>query len=244
MDRIDELNRRLARMLANSVAGQVLGKNDSTQAALDLIWEHPQVLVEVQELLDVLGRAPGHVHTSAIPGIPLQVHSQYTRLEILAAVGEGSHARTPEWREGVDDAKSVGADLLAFTLDKTSGDFSPTTRYRDYAISPELIHWESQSGLRAASPTGLRYQHHVSMERRILLFARTRADERAFWFLGPAKYVKTPGRQTDGRGVEARGSVVRRPLRRLRRCGGLAPAFAGPGRVYAPSRGPRRKTRR
>ena len=195
MDRIDELNRRLARMLANSVAGQVLGKNDSTQAALDLIWEHPQVLVEVQELLDVLGRAPGHVHTSAIPGIPLQVHSQYTRLEILAAVGEGSHARTPEWREGVYDAKSVGADLLAFTLDKTSGDFSPTTRYRDYAINPELIHWESQSGLRAASPTGLRYQHHVSMERRILLFARTRADERAFWFLGPAKYVKHEGEQ-------------------------------------------------
>ncbi len=34
--------------------------------------------------------------------------------------------------------------LRDFTLDKSDGDFSPTTRYRDYAISPTLIHWESQ----------------------------------------------------------------------------------------------------
>jgi superfamily II DNA or RNA helicase len=195
VDQMGEVDKRLARMLANSLANQVIAKNASTQSALDLIWEHPQVLVEVQELLDVLGATPSHVHTSALPGIPLQVHSQYTRLEILAAVGEGSNAKTPEWREGVYDAKSVGADLLAFTLDKTSGDFSPTTRYRDYAISPELIHWESQSGLRAASPTGQRYQHHVRMERKILLFARTKADERAFWFLGPATYVRHEGEQ-------------------------------------------------
>lgn len=194
-DRLGEADRRLARMLANSLASQVLDKHSSVQSALDLIWEHPQVLVEVNELLGVLGNAPRHVHTSALPGIPLQVHSQYTRLEILAAVGEGDHAKPPEWREGVYDAKTVGADLLAFTLDKTSGDFSPTTRYQDYAISPELIHWESQSGLRAASPTGQRYQNHVSMERSILLFARTRADERAFWFLGPATFVRHEGEQ-------------------------------------------------
>jgi hypothetical protein len=28
-----------------------------------------------------------------------------------------------------------------FTLDKTTGQFSPTTRYRDYAISRDVIHW-------------------------------------------------------------------------------------------------------
>jgi hypothetical protein len=51
-------------------------------------------------------------------------------------------------------------DLLAFTLDKSSGDFSPTTRYRDYAISRDLIHWESQSTTSLASKTGQRYLHH------------------------------------------------------------------------------------
>jgi hypothetical protein len=45
----------------------------------------------------------------------------------------------------------------------------------------------------ANSPTGRRYQQHVAMNRSILLFARTRSDERAFWFLGPATYVQHEG---------------------------------------------------
>jgi hypothetical protein len=86
----------------------------------------------------------------------------------------------------VPEAKT---DLLAFTLDKTSGQFSPTTRYKDYAISPTLIHWESQSATRADSESGLRYQRHEELGSSIMLFARLRQDERAFWFLGPATYV-------------------------------------------------------
>jgi hypothetical protein len=82
------------------------------------------------------------------------------------------------------------ADLFAFTLDKTTGQFSPTTRYRDYAISPELIHWESQSVTRSDSETGRRYQQHGSTGSSVMLFARRRSDERAFYFLGPATYVK------------------------------------------------------
>ena len=70
------------------------------------------------------------------------------------------------------------------------GNFSPTTRYRDYAISRELIHWESQSMTRAASETGRRYQNHVALGSSIMLFARLRSDDRAFWFLGPATYVQ------------------------------------------------------
>ena len=121
------------------------------------------------------------------------MHASYTRIEILAAVGEGDAALTPQWREGVYHAKGVGADLLAFTLDKTSGGFSPTTRYRDYAISRDLIHWESQSTTRADNPTGLRYRNHVAMNHEILLFARTHTDDRAFWYLGPATYVRHEG---------------------------------------------------
>lgn len=90
-------------------------------------------------------------------------------------------------------AKEAKADLLAFTLDKTSGHFSPTTRYRDYAISRELIHWESQSVTRADSETGLRYQQHVARGTSIMLFARLNTNDRAFFFLGPATYVKHEG---------------------------------------------------
>ncbi|MFK7857503.1 MAG: DUF3427 domain-containing protein [Granulosicoccus sp.] len=87
----------------------------------------------------------------------------------------------------------MGADLLAFTLDKKDGGFSPTTRYRDYAISHELIHWESQNVTRADSDTGLRYQNHERMGNSILIFARERKDNRAFWFLGPARYLSHEG---------------------------------------------------
>ena len=85
--------------------------------------------------------------------------------------------------------------MFAFTLDKTSGKFSPTTRYRDYAIDQNLVHWESQSGTRANSETGRRYQRHVAMGTSVMLFARKRADDRAFYFLGPATYVKHESEQ-------------------------------------------------
>ena len=94
------------------------------------------------------------------------------------------------WKTGVSWAKEARTDLLAFTLDKTSGSFSPTTRYRDHAISRELIHWESQSAVRADSETGLRYRTHAARGTSVFLFARLRTDDRAFWFLGPATYVR------------------------------------------------------
>lgn len=190
---VSEAEKRLIRMLVSNLASSAIGKNDSLQEAIDMVWSHPQVISELTEVLEIAAGTASHLHRAALPGVPLQIHGRYTRIEILAALGEGSGAKTPQWREGVYDAKAVRADVLAFTLDKTSGDFSPTTRYRDYAISRELIHWESQSGTRAESPTGRRYQNHVAMRRSVLLFARTRADDRAFWFLGPAAYARHEG---------------------------------------------------
>jgi superfamily II DNA or RNA helicase len=43
---------------------------------------------------------------------------------------------------------------------------------------------------RAASDTGRRYQTHVAGSTSIMLFARLRSDDRAFWFLGPASYLR------------------------------------------------------
>src|SRR5205085_1548014 len=129
----------------------------------------------------------------ALPDVPLQVHARYTRLEILAAAGVGRGARVMPWQSGVLHCKEIPADLLAFTLDKTRGQFSPTTRYRDYAISRELIHWQSQSTTRADSTTGLRYQRHEQLGSWILLFARLHSDERSFYFLGPGRYVSHAG---------------------------------------------------
>jgi hypothetical protein len=187
---VPERQRRLLHMLVAQVADRAVTKDTSVQEALELVWAHAQVRAELHDLLAVLDGRVDHVHAplATHPDAPLQVHARYSRIEILAAMGVGSRARIAAWQSGVYEAKAANAELFAFTLDKSSGGFSPTTRYRDYAISRSLIHWESQSITRADSPTGLRYRNHERDGRTILLFTRLRADERAFWFLGPAAY--------------------------------------------------------
>ncbi len=188
---LPERTRRLVHMLVAALADQALTKDASLQDAVDLVWSHPQVVAELAELFGVLDHRIDHLHQplATHPDSPLQIHARYSRIEILAAMGlGGDRAKIAAWQSGVYEAKPANAELLAFTLDKSSGGFSPTTRYRDYAVSRTLIHWESQSATREDSPTGLRYRDHERDGRTILLFTRLRADDRAFWFLGPATY--------------------------------------------------------
>ena len=185
-------DRRLLRMIVAAIVDKAVSKSVSLEEGCVLLWDHPQVRAEVLALLDVLGNRVTHVPAalSSHPEVPLAVHARYTRIEILAAFGVGEGAKVAPWQTGVYWAKEARADLLAFTLDKTSGQFSPTTRYRDYAVSRDLIHWESQSVTRADSDTGRRYQLHGELGSSIMLFARLRSDDRAFYFLGPASYVR------------------------------------------------------
>ena len=179
-------------MLVASLADRAINKTTSLEDACGIVWAHPQVRAELMDLLEVLAARVDHVQQALTrhPDVPLLVHARYTRLEILAAFGIGEHAKVAPWQTGVYWAKDAATDLFAFTLDKTTGQFSPTTRYRDYAISRDLIHWESQSATRADSETGRRYQQHEALGSSVMLFGRLRSDDRAFWFLGPATYVK------------------------------------------------------
>ncbi len=192
-----EHDRRLLRMLVASATGQAVTKDTSLEDGIRLLWDHPQVAYELIELFHLLEARVDHVHAplETHPDVPLQVHARYTRVEILAAFGEGEGAKTASWMTGVHWAKNAKTDLFAFTLDKTTGHFSPTTRYNDYAISRELIHWESQSATRADSTTGRRYQDHVAMGTSVMLFARLDTSDKAFWFLGPATYVSHESEQ-------------------------------------------------
>lgn len=182
-------------LLASCAAGAGMDRAATLDHALMMLWQHPQVRAELQELLGSLESRIEHLHPSldTHPDLPLQVHGRYTRAEILSAFAADDGVRPSDWREGVRWLPEDKVDALAFTLDKTSGSFSPTTRYRDYAISSRLIHWESQSTTRADSPTGLRYRRHLERGSHVFLFARLRATDRAFWFLGPASYVSHIG---------------------------------------------------
>ncbi|MGV9802762.1 DUF3427 domain-containing protein [Mycobacterium sp. NPDC003449] len=134
----------------------------------------------------------------ALAEVPLALHASYSREEILAALGWVSEQRTPAtMREGVAWCEAVNTDAFLITLKKSDTDYSPTTMYRDFALSPELFHWESQSTTSSASPTGQRYIHHRERGSHILLFvreAKTNAlGASPYIFLGPADYVSHEG---------------------------------------------------
>jgi len=190
-DRLSECDRRLLRMLVASVLYKLVPADTSLADGARLVWQHPQVLRELGELFEVLVDQLTHLPLplEGRPDVPLQVHARYTRIEILAAFGVGEGARVFSWQTGVYWAQHTRADLLAFTLDKSAGSFSPNTRYRDYAISRSTIHWESQSTTRDGSPTGQRYQNHEKKGSDVMLFGRQSTADRAFHFLGPAAYV-------------------------------------------------------
>ena len=185
-------DKRYLRMLIASLIDQIVGKDALLEECIELLWQHPQVLKELSALFEYLTARVSHLAKTVghLSELPLSIHARYTRIEILAAFGVGDKARTPTWREGVLWVNEAQADLLVFTLDKTSGYFSPTTRYRDYAISRDLINWESQAGTRAESNTGKRYQNHSKQGSIIMLFSRINSDERSFYFLGEANYVR------------------------------------------------------
>jgi hypothetical protein len=120
------------------------------------------------------------------------VHSQYTRDEVLAALGQSTVGKASSLREGVRWDERHQTDLLFVTLDKAERDYSPTTMYRDYAISPTLFHWESQSTTSAESKTGRRYVNHETNGSNVFLFVRRNkrgaVGTAPYLFLGPARY--------------------------------------------------------
>jgi superfamily II DNA or RNA helicase/HKD family nuclease len=164
------------------------------------LWANPAVGQEIVQVLEVAADRIAHVpvRLAEMDSVPLWVHCRYTREELLAAVGRATLKRPPVHdREGVRYADEEQVDLFTFTLSKSERDYSPTTMYRDYAISPELIHWESQSTTSAESKTGQRYVNHETQGSRVFLFCRETNDSefgaQPYLFLGSAKYVSHTG---------------------------------------------------
>ncbi|ORA08313.1 DUF3427 domain-containing protein [Mycobacterium arosiense] len=198
----DPADKRLAEMLFFSLFPNG-GGFDSVAAGLASLTNEPAV-DEMHQVIDIAfdsARRTTYALKEFAPdlaGVPLAVHASYSREEILAALGFATLGRTPStMREGVAWCESANADAFLITLKKTETDYSPTTMYRDYALSPTLFHWESQSTTSSASPTGQRYIHHRQRGSHILLFVREAKSNALgtspYVFLGPAEYVSHEG---------------------------------------------------
>lgn len=148
---------------------------------------------ELRELSEVLAdrlSLPDDIFPE--PDWPLALHRHYSRFEIAAAIGykqPGDKAGVPQ---GGIFKHTEQRELLFVTLDKSGKSFSPTTRYRDYAISPALFHWETQSIASVSNESGKRYIESPQNGWRFFLFVRTDPDA-PFAFCGPVSYKSHEG---------------------------------------------------
>ncbi|MPM25749.1 UvrABC system protein B [bioreactor metagenome] len=196
-----EADRRWARMLYFSLWP---GQNawPSYEAGFAALTAEPAVRAEIMALID-RGAARAQHRTRTLDGplaaTGLRSHARYSREELAAALDYATLDRTPNvLRQGVFYAADFTTDALLVTLQKSEQDYSPTTMYRDYAISPELFHWESQAQTRIASPTGQRYLRQRVDGNHILLFTRqTKSWDfgggAPYMLLGEADYVEHRG---------------------------------------------------
>lgn len=198
---LTEQERAFARMLYFTL--WPLGGFSSYQEGFDVLARHLAVREELRQILAYGLARTQHVPTpllGAHAGLPLAVHASYSREEILAALGQSyiGGLLPGNFREGVRWCEDIGTDALFVTLDKDEKDFSPTTRYRDFAMSETRFHWESQSSTSASSPTGTRYREHRTRGTHVLLFVRRFkttdiGGPQPWMLLGPAEFVEHTG---------------------------------------------------
>ncbi|MGE0493422.1 MAG: DUF3427 domain-containing protein [Vulcanimicrobiota bacterium] len=187
----------LARLLQHSQAASSTEERmvSMFERAFGPGWHgHSMVREELSALVPVLESRIDHLDhpLDEHPDVPLRVHCHYSLDEVLAALEVPYRIQS-----GVHYHKASGCDLFFVTVRKNERDYSPTTLYRDYAVCPEIFHWESQNVTREDSATGRRYQSHRGPTHALLFVRETAHDQRGFTspylFLGPAHYVSHEG---------------------------------------------------
>ncbi len=131
---------------------------------------------------------------------PLKMHVRYPKEHILIAFGETTLQKKSPSREGVLNIIDANVELLFVTLDKCEKQFSATTMYHDYAISPTLFHWQTQNSAKPTAGKGLSYIQQKQNNKTFILFVREKAKDEygktmGFVNFGPVKFVKYEGSQ-------------------------------------------------
>jgi superfamily II DNA or RNA helicase len=166
--------------------------------AFKQFFDNPFLTAEAKEILEY-----NHKHIKFLEKeidlpyeLALDVHSCYIKDEIMAAFGHHNLKEMPAHREGVKYFKDINTDAFFITLNKAEKEYSPTTMYRDYALSEILFHWQSQSTTPENSPTGQRYTKPQAGHN-VLLFVREQRTQDGltspYHFLGKCEYVEHQG---------------------------------------------------
>lgn len=186
---------RLALMLFATLGGRrrPIGEVDRF---LERIRASAELRREIDDLLEILA---DRIRTVSQPldlagEVPLASHATYSLGEIAAAYRHiDARGALVLPQGGVLWNRDTQTDLLFVTLEKTDRDYSPTTRYADYPVSPTLFHWESQNTASPETRAGRRYVEQPARGTKVILFVRERkkdgrGETLPYHCLGHARY--------------------------------------------------------
>ncbi|MBL0418920.1 DUF3427 domain-containing protein [Ramlibacter sp. AW1] len=172
-----ESDRALLQMLAYQIDGRHEQKGEAAAFLQRLAASFPVVedLAELGSWLEASSQLPA----TPLPGLedtPLVLHARYGIREILTAVGWLTAERRTPFQAGVLALPQRKTELLFVTLDKSEG-YHDRIAYRDYAISAERFHWQSQNSAGPDTPGGRRYLDSSWNGWQFQLFVRGRKAE-------------------------------------------------------------------
>jgi hypothetical protein len=161
---------------------------------LSLVFANPVVHAELQEIAGILLERSS-LEPLPLAGAPLHwaltLHGRYTRAEILSAVGYLTPIARPLSDSGCLPLTEEKIEILFVTLDKSEG-FQESVQYKDYAISPELFHWQTQNRAGPDNNSGRRYTESGKNGWKFQLFVRENRDS-AYVAVGSVQLVSHDG---------------------------------------------------
>lgn len=172
---------------------------ESTDELISRLRGNTVIVDEISSLLDVAQDRISADSESIDLGFEhaLKLHAQYTADQILTALGMLSGNQQNNLREGVKFDEQRGVYLMFVTLNKTDSEYSESTRYEDYAISPTHFHWQTQNSAGPNLESGQRVIAHRARGIKLLLFVRDRKRDRdvtmPYMFLGEFQYESHQG---------------------------------------------------
>ncbi|MBK6517294.1 MAG: DUF3427 domain-containing protein [Polyangiaceae bacterium] len=171
--------------------------------AWSALWKSDALRSEIAELLDLLAdrvRHLTHPLDGVLAALPLRVHGTYTLDEAMTAVDERTaKGGIKRIQTGSFRCERWRSDLHFITLEKSEKEYSPTTLYNDYAMSPVRFHWETVGNCHPDTETGRRYLctvrgadvHSLAFVRRRRTDAR--GETMPYLFLGEVFYATHRG---------------------------------------------------
>jgi superfamily II DNA or RNA helicase len=199
IDQFSKIEKGMCLMLHYDI-WQVAGGFNTLEDSIKAIGKNKILTEEIIGILEILIDKIDFLESEiSLPySQPLQIHSRYTRDQILAAFNISTFDKKSNNREGVAENKNLKTELLFIDLIKSETDFSPSNLYKDFAISENIFHWQTQNSARPDKGKGLTYINQQDSQKNILLFVREKNTDEfkntmAFVFIGNAKFLEYSG---------------------------------------------------